>query len=239
MSGFRINPNGEAEVLAWEGDPDDDSAHQKMLDWLRVAEPAGFLDASDSLSNRTKGNLGEFITYKIGTKHIFANMMFSDPANAHTPLSDNSKTGVDIVWLHFGDTESDDWAALQEVKTTGGASLDLALKLVSDYDKLFGEQLRFTLLSRLGELKNRLEGWGQGKYVPRLTALGGSKPDSVHGIRIFPTLVHDSANNSFANMTHVRQCLIDQGWPPDVVHCWSISLSNLNNRLTRLARGQP
>lgn len=162
MSGFRINTNGGAGVRAWEGDPDDDSAHQKILDWLRVAEPAGFLNPLDSLRNTTKGNLGEFITYKIGKSCVFTNMMFSDPANAHTPLSHESKTGVDIVWLHFGDTETDDWAALQEVKTTGDASLDLALNLVSDYDKLFGDRLRFTLQSRLGALKNKLEGWGRG-----------------------------------------------------------------------------
>ena len=237
MSGFRINPNGEAKVLAWEGDPDDDSAHQEILDWLHVAAPAGSLNPLNSLNNKTKGNLGEFITYKIGENYFFTNVL-CDPANAHSPLALESKTGVDIVWLHFGNTETDDWAALQEVKTTGDTSLNLALKLVSDYDKLFGEHLSFRLQTRLTTVKNKLEGWGHGQYVRRLTALGGSKPDSVHGIRIFPTLVHDSASNSFANMKHVRQCLIDQGWPSDVVHCWSISLSNLNDRLTRLARGQ-
>ena len=239
MAGFRINPNGGTGVLAWEGDPDDDAAHQKILDWLRAAEPVGFLDPTEPLSNITKGNLGEFITFKIGKNHVFADEAQAEPANAHAPLFPKSGEGIDIVWLHFGETETDDWAALQEVKTTGEASLKLALDLIADYDKLFGEKLRFTLLARLGALKNKLEYRGQGEFAPRITALVGPSPGSVHGIRLFPTLVHDSASNSFANMTHVRQCLIGQGWPPEVVQCWSISLSNLNDRLARLARGQP
>ena len=40
-------------------------------------------------------------------------------------------------------------------------------------------------------------------------------------------------------MAVIRQVLIGKGWSPGVVECWSVALSDLDNRLTRLARGQP
>ena len=155
MSGFKNNRGDVVGWLAWEGDPDDDAAHQTILVWLQDLNAPGFLEGQTSLSNRVKGNLGEFIAYCIGTTYVFTNVTISPTANAWEPLSDISRPDIDIIWLYFGDTEADDWAALQEVKTTGGASLQLADSLISDYDKLFGENVRFTLQTRLGALKNR------------------------------------------------------------------------------------
>ncbi len=238
MSNFRSSSHGVTGWLTWEGDPDDDAAHQTILAWLRGVVTAGFLKSSESLTNAAKGNLGEFIAYRIGEGFVFTNATIAHTANAWDPLSQISRPDVDIVWLHFGDTETDDWAALQEVKTTGAPTLRLADDLITDYDKLFGENLRLTLQTRLGALKNKLEQQGQRALSPRLTALGGPSPDRARGIRLIPTLLHDATHNSLTKMSVVRQVLIGRGWSSDVVECWSVGLADLDDRLTRLARGQ-
>ena len=238
MPGFRENADGTTGWLSWEGDPDDDAAHQTILTWLQGAVTAGFLEPTEPLSNAVKGNLGEFIAYRIGESYVFTNVTMAHSANAWDPLSQISRPDVDIVWLYFGNNEADDWAALQEVKTTGEASLGLADRLITDYEKLFGENLRLTLQTRLGALKNKLDEQGQGDLSPRLTALGGPAPNRTQGIRLVPTLIHDAAYDSSAKMVIVRQALVGQGWSTDVVQCWSVALGNLDNRLTRLVRGQ-
>ena len=40
MPGFRENANSTAGRLSWEGDPDDDAAHQTILTWLQDAVTA-------------------------------------------------------------------------------------------------------------------------------------------------------------------------------------------------------
>ena len=238
MPGFKDNSGGVTGWLAWEGDPDDDAAHQTILAWLQSAVTTGFFEKKGSLSNRVKGNLGEFIAYHIGESYIFTNIANAYAANTWDPLSEISRPDLDIVWLHFGSTEADDWAALQEVKTTGEASLGLADGLITDYEKLFGENLRLTLQTRLGALKNKLDQQGQGALSSRVTALGGPTPGRARSIRLVPTLLHDSAHNSGMKMVAVRQALIGRGWSADVVECWSIALGNIDQRLARLARGQ-
>ena len=238
MPGFRDSSGGVTGWLAWEGDPDDDAAHQAILTWLQQAVTAGFLKQTEPLSNRVKGNIGEFIAYRIGKNYVFTNVKIAHAANAWDPLSEISRPDVDIVWLHFGSTEDDDWAAIQEVKTTGEASLRIADDLITDYKKLFGENLRLTLQTRLGALKNKLDQQGQGHLSSRVTALGGPAPNQASGIRLVPTLLHDSAHNSSVKMVAVRQALIGLGWSTSVVECWSIALGELDKRLIRLALGQ-
>ena len=238
MLGFRSNSQGVTGWLAWEGNPDDGAAHQTILTWLQGVVTAGFLKSSELLSNPAKGNLGEFIAYGKGEGFVFTNIAVAHGANTWDPLSQISRPDIDIVWLHFGDTDNDDWAALQEIKTTGEASLRLADDLIADYDKLFGENLRLTLQTRLGALKNKLEQQGQGALSQRVTALGGPSPNRARGIRLVPTLLHDAAHGSLTKMTAVRQVLIGRGWSSDVVECWSVAITDLDNRLTRLARGQ-
>ena len=239
MPGFRENANSTTGWLSWEGDPDEDAAHETILAWLRGAVTAGFLKPTDPLPNAVKGNLGEFIAYRIGEDYVFTNVTIAHAANAWDPLSQISRPEVDIVWLYFGSAEADDWVALQEVKTTGQASLGLADSLITDYEKLFGQNLQVTLQTRLGALKNKLDQQGQGYLSSRVTALGGPSPNRALGIRLIPTLLHDAAHDSTTKMAVVRQALIGQGWSSNVVECWSIALGDLDNRLTRLARGQP
>ena len=239
MVGFKNNSHGAASgCMDWTGNPDDDSAHQTILTSLQKVVTAGFLMPNEPLSNVIKGNLGEFVTYCIGKSYVFTNVKIAHAANAWNPLSQISRPDIDIVWLHFGITEADDWAALQEVKTTGEASLDLADKLITDYKKLFGENLRLTLQTRLGALKNKLDQQGQQHLSSRITSLGGPAPNHTRGIRLVPTLLHDAAYDSSRKMAVVRQALIGQGWSTDVVSCWSVALGDLNNRLARLAQGQ-
>ena len=199
---------------------------------------AGFLKSTESLANAVKGNLGEFIAYRIGESYTFTNVTIAHAANAWDPLSQISRPDVDIIWLYFGNDEVNDWAALQEVKTTGEASLGLADSLIADYEKLFGENLRLTLQTRLGALKNKLDQQGQGDLSPRVTALGGPTPNQARGIRLVPTLLHDAAHDSSAKMSVVRQALFRRGWSTSAVECWSIALEDLDQCLTRLARGQ-
>ena len=238
MPSFRSNLDQLTGLLKWEGDPDDDTAHQTILTWLQQVVTAGFIPSPASLSNRVKGNLGEFIAYRIGTSYVFTNVTIAHAANAWDPLSEISRPDIDIVWLHFGKTEVDDWAAIQEVKTTGSTTLVLADRLIDDYKKLFGENLRLTLQTRLGALKNKLDQQGLGHLSPRITALGGPAPDLARGIRLIPTLVHDAAHDSSMKLTAVHQALIGQGWSTNVVECWSIALGDLDKRLSRLAAGQ-
>ena len=238
MTGFRDNSGDMTGWMAWEGDPNDNAAHQTILGWLQSTVTAGYLEDKGSLSNRVKGNLGEFIAYNIGKCYVFTNVANAYGANTWDPLSDISRPDLDIVWLHFGKAEVDDWTALQEVKTMGGKSLGLADSLITDYDKLFGENLQFTLQTRLGALKNKLDQQGHGHLSTRVTALGGPAPNQSRGIRLIPTLLHDSSLDSSTKMAAVRQVLIGRGWSTGVVECWSVALGDIDQRLTRLSRGQ-
>lgn len=238
MPGFREDTVSSSGLSKWTGDPDDDAAHRTILAWLKEAVTSGFLGPSESLSNRMKGNLGEFIAYRIGRSYVFTNVELADTANSWDPLSDISRPDIDIVWLHFGSVALEDWAAIQEVKTTGHSSLSLADDLITDYDKLFGENLKLTLQTRLGGLKNKLEEKGRKDLVPRVTALGGPTPGNARGIRLAPTLLHDAQHDSTTKMYAVRQALLARGWSSDIVQCWSIALDAIDSRLNRIARGE-
>ena len=238
MTGFKDSSSDAIGWRLWEGDPNDEAAHHSILAWLQATVTAGFLQPTEPLSNAIKGNLGEFIAYRIGESYVFTNVEIAHAANAWDPLSHISRPDVDIVWLYFGRNQADDWAALQEVKTTGETSLGLADSLINDYEKLFGENLQLTLQTRLGALKNKLDQQGQGYLSPRVTALGGPGPNQARGIRLVPTLIHDAALDSSAKMATIRQVLIGRGWSTDAVECWSVALDEIDQRLTRLARGQ-
>ena len=238
MPGFVWEDGDAVGWGKWRGDPDQDAAHRTILKWLREVVPAGFLDFKDALPNRVKGNLGEFIAYCIGKNYAFTSVSIASGANTPDPLANISKPDVDIVWLNIGERQADDWAVLQEVKTTGQSSLGLADALVGDYEKLFGEDVRLTLQARLGVLKNKLEQMGQGHLSSRITQLTAPSPDLARRIFLVPTLLHDAADDPSAKMVAVRQALIGQGWSADAIRCWSVGLEQIDHRLARIARGQ-
>ena len=103
MSGFQRLASSAEGVAPWCGDPDDDAAHQAVLAWLQAdVAPGTFLAPGSKVSNRVKGNLGEFVTYRLGWYLVFPQGMLCDTANAFDPLSDISRSYIDVVWLHLG-----------------------------------------------------------------------------------------------------------------------------------------
>ena len=239
MPGFVNTSPQQGGLTAWSADPDDDSAHHVLLQWLATTVGSIFLQETEAFTYAIKGNLGEFIAYQIGRNYTFVNGEIAHSANASAPLSRISRSGLDVVWMYFGVSASEDWAAIQEIKTTGDESLGLANDLADDYGKLYGTDHRVRLEPRLYGLKSVLLELGLGDLAPRLTALGGLGPNSTKGIYLLPTLIHDSSNESSTKMLAVRQTILGQGWSPRVVHCWSIGLDQIDQRLERLARGQP
>ena len=236
--GFHDILGGTFGLSQWRGHPDDDAAHAMILGWLQNYATTGFLDADEILSPQRKGNLGEFIAYRIGRTFAFPYVPIAPAANAGNPLAGNSVSGIDIVWLNIGDSVSDDWAGVQEVKTTG-ERLSITRDLIADYNKLFGRHPYFTLHARLDELKHKLEQFGRDDLIWRVDALGGPEPRLAGGVKLFPTLVHDLKEDSKDQMILVRQALLAKGWSTDVVTGWSIALDNLDHRLERMAKGQP
>lgn len=237
MAGFRADKSDDSKLVLWCSDPDDEVAHETILEWLREAVTSGFLGEREPLSNRIKGNLGEFVAQRIGKNYFFSNEYIVLSANADHPLRDISRSGIDIMWLYTGAQQSDAWVTLQEVKTTGGDSLALADGLIADYNRLFGEDVRCTLRTNLDSFKNMLTDIGQKRLVPLLTGIGGSEPSNARGIDIIPTLFHDSRVDSSSKMSVMRQTLIGLGWRSEIVQCWSIALSDIDGRLARIARG--
>ena len=238
MPGFRKVLGAAVGLSIWEGDPDDSGAHAEILRWLQRAVGGLFLDGQTTLTNRVKGNLGELIAHGIGKTYVFTTVQISPTANGGDPLSDVSGAGLDIMWLYLGSTQNSDWMALQEVKTTSDASLSLANDLTKDYQKLFAQNGRFTLQTRLNALKNKLEEFGLGHHASRVSAFGALNARQANGIYLVPTLVHDRANGATTKLVAVRQTLLGQGWSTTAVDCWSISIGDIDQRLLRLSHGQ-
>ena len=239
MPGFRGTRVPQEGWVAWVANPDDDAAHAAVLACLSLTVDGRFPVVEVPLSHSIRGNLGEFITYQIGREYVFVNGEIAHNANTSNPLNAQSKSDIDIVWLYFGNSMADDWTAIQEVKTTGLPLRSSARDLVSDYRKLFGENLRLTLATRLMAIKNTLDERGQGHLAPRLTALGGPTADQSRGVRLVPTIVHDKVFEPSSDLVFVRESLVGQGWGAAFIECWSVSLGDLDDRLLRLSQGMP
>ena len=237
MPGFRKCAQGGHGWLLWVGDPDDNAAHQEILSWLQ-GQNSQFEGPNTTPSNHMKGNLGEFIAYNIGRHYVAPAGARAFTANAFDPIVNNSRTEVDVLWVNLSGNPTQDSVTIQEVKTTGSTSLSLADGLISDYEKLFGQNLKLSLRTRLSSLKNKMDQQGLGNLAPHLTAIGGPSPGQTRGVKLWPTLVHDSSLNSQAKMAAVQQAIIGLGWPADVIESWSIELDALDKRITRLSRGQ-
>ena len=153
MPGFRKCAQGGHGWLLWVGDPDDNAAHQEILSWLQ-GQNSQFEGPNTAPSNHMKGNLGEFIAYNIGRHYVAPAGARAFTANAFDPIVNNSRTEVDVLWVNLSGNPTQDSVTIQEVKTTGSTSLSLADGLISDYEKLFGQNLKLSLRTRLSSLKN-------------------------------------------------------------------------------------
>jgi hypothetical protein len=238
MPGFVRNET--AGVILWMGDPDCQAAHNATLSWLMENCPT-FYSTPSTGDNILKGNLGETITFCVGYWYVFdSSHVKAFAANALNPFGGISKPDIDIVWIRFGATGIDDMAILQEVKTTGDSALSLADNLISDYDKLFGTNPRFTLHMRLQDIKNKLEyEHRQPELCPRVSELAGQSPQTSPQVQLLPTLVHERlGSDPHTKMLAIRETLYGKGWSRRAVQPWAIGLFDLNTRLLRLAMGQ-
>jgi hypothetical protein len=238
MPGFARNET--AGVILWMGDPDCQAAHNATLSWLMENCPT-FYSTPSTGDNILKGNLGETITFCVGYWYVFdSSHVKAFAANVLNPFGGISKPDIDIVWIRFGATGVDDMAILQEVKTTGDSALSLADNLISDYDKLFGTNPRFTLHMRLQDIKNKLEyEHRQPELCPRVAELAGQSPQTSPQVQLIPTLVHERLESDpQTKMLAIRETLYGKGWSRRAVQPWAIGLFDLNTRLLRLAMGQ-
>lgn len=228
----------DSSVLLWSGKPDCDAAHSDVLAFLN-GHCTPFPTSVKAGDNILRGNLGETIVFCLGRSERFGSKCLGHFANALRPFSGKSNPELDLLWVHFGQSAKDDWAVLQEVKTTAATSIDYATNLISDYDKLFGTNPRLTLQTRIQDFKNRLE-FEQNQpadIVQRANQLIGASPVACPRIRLLPTVVHDSAATDVVDtMLLVRESLTGKNWAD--VEPWAVGLSSLDARLVRLARGK-
>ncbi len=229
------------DVFVWTGDPDSQAAHNWLLTWLR--EHVTFLSppatGAIQLSSRMMGNLGETVSMCIGLS-LRSPGDRCHPVNAHKPLEDISRPDVDLIWLTFCDDPRDDFAVIQEVKTTTQSNLSYADTLLDDYAKLFGTDPQTTLHTRLQGLQSVFKyQHREPRLAERVSRLAAKSPRSCRSaVRVMPTLVHDqdchvSPRNK---MLTVAGTLTSRGW--ESVEPWAIGLTDLIERFGRLALGQ-
>jgi len=227
-------------VVTWKGHPNCQAGHDAMLAWLKeTVDRFLSLDEATAGGNILRGNLGESIAFCVSYWHDCENLR-AHAVNAWRPLNPQSAIDIDIVWICFAPEAKNDYAIVQEVKTTRGTTLSYANDLIADYEKLYGTNLDLTLRSRFKPLKKEFlfkVGGAEGRdFSERLSALVGGGPTTSPKIRLRPTLVHEIVGtNPQAKMTAIRNTLIGKGWTPALVETWAIGLTDLDARLQRLA----
>ena len=120
----------QQSVSCWRGTPDCQAAHNYILDWLTRLE-VQFLVQGEDIGLRRKGNLGECIAFLIARDNGHGEAMSFAP-NGLKPTHNISRPEIDIVWLFLEDAPAEDYAVLQEVKTTGASNPDYADQLIVD-----------------------------------------------------------------------------------------------------------
>jgi hypothetical protein len=151
-----------------------------MLAWLKETVARFLSDAEATAGGQIlRGNLGESIAFCASYWHDCKNHR-AHAVNALRPLNPQSAIDIDIVWVCFATKVKDDFAIVQEVKTTGGTTLSYENRLIADYDKLYGTNLDLTLRTRFKPLKKDFlfkVGGDQGRILSeRLFALVGGGP---------------------------------------------------------------
>jgi hypothetical protein len=205
-----------------------------------LAKTGPFIAADAQLGTRRQGNLGEFIAFRVGLdaplQHTSAHAL-----NAFQPLQDVSHAGLDVTYLYFDPLDSSkDAVYIQEVKTTSAATLGYADRLIEDYQKLFEEDPKFTLNTRIQGLAMKLEaGDKRPDLADRLIALAATEARLCTKVKLIPSLVHEKyGTDPVTKLLAVKTAISALGWNSSQVQPWSIALENLIQRLTRMARGQ-
>lgn len=233
--GFKCNMSGT--VALWRGDAACQQGHDHIRSWLRAnVTPYPVVWVKGDV--RTQGNLGEAVALCVGAfGGLHGYRVF--PANAFTPFSNISRNEIDLLWISFGANPADDFAIVQEVKTTFGLDLAYATALLDDYDKAFGVDPRLTLSSHLNAVKLKLTYTEQRPdLAARVNALQATTPQSATRIYCIPTLVHDMAGTDpTGRLTAIQSALTARGWRE--IHPWSVALGQLSARFPRIAADQP
>lgn len=238
MSGFKHTL--QQGVRLHTGDPHCDAAHASLLAGLTKLK-ANFIGPNESISISQKGNLGEYICVHIALKT--AELSGTEPFihNAIRPLSRISGAGVDMMYVHFDPAdEGKDCLFIQEVKTTSQSTLSYLDALSGDYEKLFGTDPDLTLQTRIDGLENSFElERRRPDYAERVSRLRGTTPQECSNITLIPTGVHlPNIGNPTQKLLAIKSKIVNYGWKPQSIAPWSVALSDLQSRLTRLARGQ-
>jgi hypothetical protein len=226
-------------IALWRGTPTCQAAHDSLLATL-LGRHAPLPPINGPLSNRRRGNLGEFIAFCVGRDCAYCPPEFHVvAANAFNPLQDISVSNVDILWFSFGATPAEDRVVVHEMKTTTESSLAYADELVTDYSKLFGPSVATTLHARLQVLSQYVEfTMNRPELTPRLATLAGDSPTRSTQVVLAPTVVHDRAHDPVPRLIAIRTEISALGWSGSQISPWSIALDQLDDRLLRLAKGQ-
>jgi hypothetical protein len=232
----------DSGIILWTGANENCLPLYKHLQAFLTSHQASLLPSGSILSNSQKGNLGEFIAFRIGHENDF-----SDPAhrivtnNAHDPLNTISISGLDLAYVYFHPTEpASDLLYIQEVKTTSDASLAYGDRLVTDYRKLYNGDGRTVLANRVSAIKSRLEFEHRipDHLLARLDDIVGTSPQNTVQVYLVPTLVHEKAGaNPVAKLIGVRAEIAGLGWSQSQITAWSIALVDLDEGLAKLATG--
>jgi hypothetical protein len=237
LSGFRRAI--ASDVLVWAGEPDCNAAHAALLQSLNDLG-ISFIGGSTSITLSQRGNLGEFAAFHIACSGQFSTME-KFARNALQPLSGISGAGLDLTYVYFdGASDKGDLLYIQEVKTTCAENLNYFDHLTVDYKKLFATDINLTLQTRIQCLANSFElERNNDAYAQRVQQLAAKTPQMCDRVRLIPTGIHDiEVGNPTPKMVAIRSAITAFGWDPTAISPWAIGLSDLEDRLLRLARGQ-
>lgn len=247
MSAFtksQVAVHGVGHLTTYVGHPDCGTFYRWIIKSLIEMTHHGFAPPTpplQSIETGQKGNLGEAITVLIGkTDRFSAEPFVCAFGGALTPFSAGTTIGLDItiVYLDPMGQVSNDRLFVQEVKTTGKSDLAYSKALIGDYKKLLDTTApALSLMSRVSALMAKLK-WEHNfsdEKLKRVEDLVQVTPGDCTRLRLLPTLVHDRGVDSSVAMSHVIAEINKQGWAPDCIEAWSISLSKLDEVLVHMA----
>ena len=130
---------------------------------------------------------------------------------------------------------------MQEVKVPGGIDLSYADNLTADYRKLFDDDPRFTLNTRIQGLAFKLEvGDKRVDLANRLRSLATTEAETSTQVKLLPTIVHEKVGaDPVTKLLAIKTAISALGWSASQIRPRSIAFQDLIPRLTRMARGQP
>lgn len=229
-------------LRSYTGYPKCEDAYKWILEKL-IDTTNDFLVKATDFNDRIKGNLGEFVAFHITRAEVEPSRgWYIFYSNADTPLSRISGPGLDICYLLLGNDSQglDDRLLIQEIKTTGSATLAYAQALVADYEKLKSADTSANLQARVLALKARMRdmyGIADRGVLERVQMLAHPDPAKCSKVYLLPTLVHElEAATPGPTLADVREKIGKQGWKLELVHPINIGLTKLNEGFLHLAQ---